>query len=255
MDVDENNAATQNEEIEQSFLQQFSCLGTTDHEELVSKFQKLLGHQLNYSTARFFLDMNNWNLQAAVGCYFDYYSGQKLPSMQIIADVTVGEGESVTPNTLFQQSWKVQNNGDERWPDGCFIKLTSIADGPQIPVAAINPGEKCTITVQLASPAETGSFQTKWRLCTPNGSHFGDTIWAIVQVTPTGTLAITQQLSDLHTSGAAAGPAVSTALCHHNFSLMSPIPLPPPPTTAATASTHYQPQPTPPSNSEDNEMC
>lgn len=47
-------------DIEQSFLQQFSCMGTTDKHELVQQLQKLLGSQLNYSTATFFLDMNNW---------------------------------------------------------------------------------------------------------------------------------------------------------------------------------------------------
>lgn len=40
------------------------------------------------------------NLQAAIGCYFDFNAGQiKLPLMQVMGDVTVGEGESVTPNT------------------------------------------------------------------------------------------------------------------------------------------------------------
>lgn len=59
MDVDEN-ITQQNNDIDQLLLQQFSCLGTTDHDELVGRFQKLLGDQLNYPTARFFLDMNNW---------------------------------------------------------------------------------------------------------------------------------------------------------------------------------------------------
>lgn len=47
-------------DIEQSLLQQFSCMGTTDREELVQQLQKLLGSNLNSSTAAFFLDMNNW---------------------------------------------------------------------------------------------------------------------------------------------------------------------------------------------------
>lgn len=47
-------------DIDTSFLQQFSCLGTTDHEELISQLQKVMGNQLNQTTARFFLDMNNW---------------------------------------------------------------------------------------------------------------------------------------------------------------------------------------------------
>lgn len=47
-------------DIEQLLLHQFSRMGTTDHDELVGQLQKVLGNQLNYTTARFFLDMNNW---------------------------------------------------------------------------------------------------------------------------------------------------------------------------------------------------
>lgn len=56
----ETNTSNANMDVEQSLLQQFSCMGTTDHDELVQQLQKLLGPQLNYSTAVFFLDMNNW---------------------------------------------------------------------------------------------------------------------------------------------------------------------------------------------------
>lgn len=61
MDVDNiDTSGNSNPDIEQSLLQQFSCMGTTDRDELVKQLQKLLGPQLNYSTATFFLDMNNW---------------------------------------------------------------------------------------------------------------------------------------------------------------------------------------------------
>lgn len=66
MDIDENTgqgptpSPQQSGDIEQILLQQFSRMGTTDHDELVSQLQKVLGNQLNYTTARFFLDMNNW---------------------------------------------------------------------------------------------------------------------------------------------------------------------------------------------------
>lgn len=64
MDIDKETEApgnnSNNIDIEQSLLQQFSCMGTTDKDELVQQLQKLLGSQLNYSTAAFFLDMNNW---------------------------------------------------------------------------------------------------------------------------------------------------------------------------------------------------
>lgn len=53
MDVD-------NDLVDQTLLQQFSCLGTTDKDELIKQLQKLAGDSINATTASFFLDMNNW---------------------------------------------------------------------------------------------------------------------------------------------------------------------------------------------------
>lgn len=48
-------------ELEGKLLQQFSSMGTTDKEVLISEFQKLLEpNQLNPAGCAFFLDMNNW---------------------------------------------------------------------------------------------------------------------------------------------------------------------------------------------------
>ena len=52
MDVDND--------IDSQLLQQFSSMGTTDREVLISEFQKLLGNRLNPESCAFFLDMNNW---------------------------------------------------------------------------------------------------------------------------------------------------------------------------------------------------
>jgi hypothetical protein len=48
------------DDLEQNLLQQFSCMGTTDHEVLISQLRKLVGDDVNEATASFFLDMNNW---------------------------------------------------------------------------------------------------------------------------------------------------------------------------------------------------
>lgn len=69
MDIDEPQSMNSRSEVEQ-LLQQFQSLGTVDHDELVGRFQKLLGTQLNYATARFFLDMNNWFVQKKLGYVF-----------------------------------------------------------------------------------------------------------------------------------------------------------------------------------------
>ena len=53
-------------------------------------------------------------MQAAVGAYYDFNSSQtveKLPSMELLRDITVGEGESVPPSTRFVKTWRLKNNG------------------------------------------------------------------------------------------------------------------------------------------------
>ncbi|KAK7486412.1 hypothetical protein BaRGS_00022336 [Batillaria attramentaria] len=103
MDVDSD--------LDGKLLQQFSSMGTTDREVLISEFQKLLGNTLNPDSCAFFLDMNNWNLQAAICSYYDFEQPSvTLPSMSLVSDVTVGEGEAVAPNTRFVKTWRVKNS-------------------------------------------------------------------------------------------------------------------------------------------------
>ena len=47
-------------ELDGKFMQQFSSMGTTDKDVLITEFQKLLGSELNPACCAFFLDMNNW---------------------------------------------------------------------------------------------------------------------------------------------------------------------------------------------------
>lgn len=192
-------------ELDQNLLQQFSCMGTTDKDDLVRQLQKLVGHNLNSSTAAFFLDMNNWNLQAAVCSYFDCQSPADLPSMVLVKDVTIGEGESVPPDTQFTKTWRVQNNGDEEWPQGCCLQFTGgvqLCESQRIPVEPIHAGAVTDLSVEMRSPSTPGIYQSKWRMVTSTGSYFGDVIWVILTVAEGGTLALTQQLSHLSDLGA-----------------------------------------------------
>ncbi|XP_033217192.1 protein ILRUN [Belonocnema kinseyi] len=196
MDVDND--------LDQNLLQQFSCMGTTDKDDLVKQLQRLLaGNQLNETTATFFLDMNNWNLQAAICSYLDFEVPHKLPSMALLCDSTIGEGESVPPNTKFQKSWNIQNSGTETWPEGICLKHTggiTMGDCVSVPVPQLPPKDTMELSVILTSPTELGVFQSKWRMMTSTGSYFGDIIWVIITVSESGTLAVTQQLHQLSTS-------------------------------------------------------
>nr|CAG4645088.1 EOG090X0CQ9 [Leptodora kindtii] len=192
------------DDVEQNLLQQFSCMGTTDHEVLISQLKKLVGEDVNEMTASFFLDMNNWNLQAAICSYFEFQSNNKLPSMTLIKDITIGEGESVPPCTSFVKTWRVANNGDDKWPEGCYIAFTGGVNlSPQATVSAValGPGEFTDLSVEMSSPSQPGMYESKWRMATPYGSYFGDTIWVILSVAEGGTLALTQQLTHFNALG------------------------------------------------------
>ncbi|KAJ3665810.1 hypothetical protein Zmor_001286 [Zophobas morio] len=198
-------------DIEQSLLQQFSCMGTTDKEELVQQLQKLLGSSLNYSTAAFFLDMNNWNLQAAICSYLDIENSTKLPSMTLVQDPVASESESIEPNVSFQKVWHIINNGPDQWPTGCYAQCSdgNSFNGGRVVLPPLKPFEDTHLTVHMVSPPTPGVYQSKWRLCTEKGAYFGDPMWVIVTVVEEGTMALTQQLSSFSELGASPQPEVA----------------------------------------------
>ena len=107
-------------------VSQLGCLQTQDREELVNQMLRLVGTNINYQSAVFYLEMNQWNVQAAVCSYFDLETvNSSLPGMVFLKDVTIGEGESIPPNTTFVKTWRVQNPGPERWPPGCILRFSS----------------------------------------------------------------------------------------------------------------------------------
>ena len=63
MDCDEikNDNGPNDQKIDEinSLLNSFSNLQTNDHDFLISGFQSI-ANELSYTTARFFLEMNNW---------------------------------------------------------------------------------------------------------------------------------------------------------------------------------------------------
>ncbi|XP_034184793.1 protein ILRUN [Osmia lignaria lignaria] len=194
-------------DLDQHLLHQFSCLGTTDKEDLVKQLQRLLpGSQLNETTATFFLDMNNWNLQAAVCSYLDFESPvqNKFPCMTLICDSTIGEGEAIPPLTNFRKSWHIQNSGTEAWPDGvCLQHVGGVQMGEctRVPVPSLGPKETTEVSVNLQSPSNCGLFRSKWRMMVKSTeTFFGDVIWMLLVVSESGTLAVTQQLHQLSTT-------------------------------------------------------
>ncbi|XP_077151654.1 protein ILRUN isoform X3 [Ranitomeya variabilis] len=190
-------------DLDQELMQKFSCLGTTDKDVLISEFQRLLGFQLNPAGCAFFLDMTNWNLQAAIGAYYDFESPNvSIPCMSFVEDVTIGEGESVPPDTQFTKTWRVQNTGSEAWPPGVCLRYVGgdqFGHVNMVLVRSLDTQEMTDVSVPMCSPNRPGMYQGQWRMCTATGLYYGDVIWVILSVEAGGLLGVTQQLSSFET--------------------------------------------------------
>jgi len=193
------------DELDTGLLEQFGCMQTLDHDDLIGQMMRLVGANINISTAKFYLEMNQWNVQSAVCSYFDLETGNaRLPGMALVRDVTVGEGESIPPNTRFVKTWRVKNTGSDPWPPGTVLRFTSgeqLASQERVIVGHLNTLESTDISVEMTSPCTPGMYESKWRMSTATGNFFGDTIWVIISVEETGTMAIMQQFSNLNQLG------------------------------------------------------
>lgn len=173
--------------IEANLLNKFRSMGTTDKDVLISQFQDLLGVQLNPAGCAFFLDMTGWNLQSAIGAYYDFEGGQEcsLPCMSLVSHVTMKEGDAVLPNTPFVKTWRIQNPGKEQWPSGCclrFINGDKMCGEDSISLPRLSAGDVTDISINLTSPNAPGVYQGQWRTYTSTDTPFGDIIWVIVTV-------------------------------------------------------------------------
>uniref|UniRef100_A0A8D0NYU2 Inflammation and lipid regulator with UBA-like and NBR1-like domains n=1 Tax=Sus scrofa TaxID=9823 RepID=A0A8D0NYU2_PIG len=151
----------------------------------------------------FFLESNNRNLQAAIGAYYDFESPNiSVPSMSFVEDVTIGEGESIPPDTQFIKTWRIQNSGAEAWPPGVCLKYVGgdqFGHVNMVMVRSLEPQEIADVSVQMCSPSRAGMYQGQWRMCTATGLYYGDVIWVILSVEVGGLLGVTQQLSSFET--------------------------------------------------------
>lgn len=185
-----------------SILHSFSNLITNDKENLTNQLVQILASKrVDHKTARFYLDMTNWNVQNAVGAFYD--NGCQLITnrnyeFQFLRDVTIGEGESVQPDTQFTKTWLVKNSGDLQWPaHSLSLKYVSgdllDAKTTQVRVPPLHPGQEHEISVDMRSPVETGQYGGQWRMYY-NGYYFGEPIWVILEVHQSGMLGVMQQM-------------------------------------------------------------
>ncbi|KRY73602.1 Uncharacterized protein T4A_51 [Trichinella pseudospiralis] len=175
-------------DVDGKLAQELRCLGTSDHDALVQHFIEIVGSS-----------------------FYDYRMRDQIsiPSMTFIRDETVGEGESIPPNTSFVKVWRVANSGSKPWPPGCMLRLVHsefYIENRIMEVKALQPGEEADISVTMVSPAAAGVYQSRWKMATNSGYPFGanasyflhieaQTIWCIILVEESGLLGVTQMMA------------------------------------------------------------
>eukprot|EP00794_Sanderia_malayensis_P018053 gene18053-19862_t len=186
-------------DLDSELMNKLNTMGTRDHEDLVAQFQSIVGSQISPGGCAFYLEMANWS--GALCAYYDIMnSADHMASMKLIEDYPMKEGQSVTPNTSFLKTWKIKNDGQERWPTQLrlvFTKGHNFANNGVIPVHPIEPGETSELSIPMISPPETGLFAGEWRLANISNNFFGDPLTVTLSVEQEGVLNLTQQMSVL----------------------------------------------------------
>jgi hypothetical protein len=101
-----------------------------------------------------------------------------------VTDVTVPDGTQFDSGEGFVKTWRVRNSGTCEWPENTVLVLSySQLGGPEsVPVGTVAVGEEVEFSVDLAAPAEDGSFDAMWVLKTGDTEIAGGSVTAVIRV-------------------------------------------------------------------------
>ncbi len=108
-----------------------------------------------------------------------------INSMVYYSDVTIKDGQQMSPGERFRKVWRVYNNGSCTWNAGySFVYVSGDRmDGQNISIpTTVAPGQTVDLAVDLVAPAGSGSYRGNWQMRSPQGTNFGETIWVKVRV-------------------------------------------------------------------------
>ncbi len=108
-------------------------------------------------------------------------------SASFVADVTVPDGTLLATGQTFNKIWRIRNTGACTWEPGyafTFVGGTMMAASSAIPVPRTLPGATADLIVPMTAPSIPGIYIGDWRLSSPNGQHFGVTVFVNINVIP-----------------------------------------------------------------------
>lgn len=104
------------------------------------------------------------NFEFTPGCVF----------VTFVADITIPDGQLVTPGQAFTKTWRLRNTGSCAW-DSRFALIyftgDKFGDVLSMPLPRIvYPGQEVDISVPMVAPSTEGTYKTEWRLQVPVGT-------------------------------------------------------------------------------------
>lgn len=112
-------------------------------------------------------------------------------SAHFVADMTIPDDTPFLPNTPFVKTWRLQNSGTCDWEAGTRLAYVSgdpLGGPTTVDVQPLAPGQYVDVSVNLIAPATPGTYRSNWRMQSPEGTLFGDSVYVqIVVPAPTTT--------------------------------------------------------------------
>lgn len=109
-------------------------------------------------------------------------SSSKMPCdwIGLVTDVTIPDGATLFPDTVFTKTWEIRNGGSCTWNSQYTLvyaegeRMGAVATVPLVEGSkTVPPGQTVQVSVQMTAPAATGKKTGYWILKNPAGVKFG----------------------------------------------------------------------------------
>lgn len=101
----------------------------------------------------------------------------RCDAASFVKDVTIPDGTTLSRNTAFTKTWRLQNVGTCTWSSTYRLTFVS-GDAMSGPATAplpgnVNPGQTVDVSVNLTSPGSDGHYRGYWKLRNASNAVFG----------------------------------------------------------------------------------
>jgi hypothetical protein len=108
-------------------------------------------------------------------------------NLTFINDVSIPDGTQVSPGTILDKQWLVQNSGDCNWDAGYRLRLISgdaLGASTEQALFPARAGSQANLRILFTAPQTAGQYISEWQAFDPNGIAFGQSFFIKFQVQP-----------------------------------------------------------------------